>query len=113
MQTLNKGIVVQVVTGLMLLILLILLMLMTGCAEWNSAPTVVDQNLGRAYHNMVENQTLYPEHGQNDHPILSLDGQKAQGVIDAYRMPAKDPREESKKGVTFDVKNVGGPAGGN
>jgi len=102
MQTLNKGIVMQGVTGLLFLTL------MTGCAEWNSVPVVVDENFGHAFNNMVKNQTLYPEHGQNDHPIMTLDGQKAQTVINAYRQPAKDPLEKAKQGVTFDVQNVGG-----
>lgn len=106
MQTLNKGIAIQGLTGLMLLTL------MTGCAEWNSHPVVVQQNFGNAYRNMVKNQTLYPEHGQNDNPILSLDGQKAEGVIDAYR--AQPPSiqggklEDAKKGVKLDVNSVGG-----
>ncbi|MDD5322803.1 MAG: hypothetical protein PHD43_19765 [Methylococcales bacterium] len=101
MKTLNKGITMQGVTGLLFLTL------MTGCAEWDSHPVVVQQNFGNAVNNMVKNQTLYPEHGQNDHPILTLDGQKAQTVIKAYRQPAKDPLEQAKEGVTFDVKNVG------
>jgi hypothetical protein len=101
MQTLNKGIAMQVVTGLLFLTL------MTGCAEWNSAPVVVDQNFGRAYHNMVKNQTLYPEHGQNDKPILSLDGQKAQHVIDAYRKPAGESLEQSKQPVTINIGGTG------
>jgi len=103
MQTLNKGIAMQGVTGLMLLTL------MTGCAEWNSHPVVVQENFGRAVNNMVKNQTLYPEHGQNDRPILSQDGQKAQGVINAYRAPAAEPLEKTKEGVkSFDVGEVGG-----
>jgi len=101
MLTLNKGNTMQVVTGLLFLTL------MTGCAEWNSAPVVVQQNFGNAVNNMVKNQTLYPEHGQNDNPILSLDGQKAQGVINAYRQPASEPLEKSKQGAKFDVKSVG------
>jgi hypothetical protein len=105
MQTLNKGIAMQGVTGLLLLTL------MTGCAEWNSHPVVVEQNFGNAVNNMVKNQTLYPEHGQNDNPILSMDGQKAEGVIKAYRETPnsinKGHLEDAKKGATFNVKNVG------
>ena len=102
MQTLNKGIAMQGVTGLMLLTL------MTGCAEWNSHPVVAQENFGRAVNNMVKNQTLYPEHGQNDRPVLSLDGQKAEGVINAYRAPAGESLEKSKEGVkSFDVGKVG------
>lgn len=64
---------------------LLLLTLITGCAEWNSIPTVVDQNYGRAYTNMVKNQTLCPVHGQMakdpklcpEHgPVMAMDGQK-------------------------------------
>lgn len=101
MQTLNKGIAIQVVAGLLFLTL------MTGCAEWNSAPVVVEQNFGRAVNNMVKNQTLYPEHGQNDKPSLTLDGQKAQTVIRAYRESASEKLDKSKEGVNFDVENVG------
>ena len=89
------------------------LTVITGCAAWNSVPVVVDQNMGKAARNLVKNQTLYPEHGQNDDPTLGLDGIKAQTVINAYRQPPKDPLEQSKQGVTFDVKNVGGPNVGN
>jgi len=90
-----------------------LLMLIAGCAEWNSVPVVVDQNFGNAYHAMVKNQTLYPEHGQNDKPILSLDGQKAQGIINAYRVPAQKPLEDSKKAPTFTLGVGASSATGN
>jgi hypothetical protein len=49
---------------------------------------------------MVKNQTLYPEHGQNDNPTLGMDGQKAQGIINAYRQPASAPLEGAKQAVT-------------
>lgn len=99
MQTLKKVNIWQGLTGL------IVLTLFAGCSEWNSHPVVVEQNFGRAYHNMVKNQTLYPEHGQDDKPVLGMDGRKAQGVINAYRQPAKDPLEKAKEAVTIDVDN--------
>ena len=102
MQTLNKGNTMRILAGLLFLTL------MTGCAEWNSHPVVVEQNFGHAVNNMIKNQTLYPEHGQNDHPILSLDGQKAQGIIDAYREPAEKKLEKSKaKTVNLNVNSTG------
>jgi len=111
MQTLNKGNTMQFVTGILFL------MAMTGCAEWNSAPVVVQENFGNAVRNMVKNQTLCPEHGEMaedpvlcpEHgPVMGMDGQKAQTVIRAYRQPAKDPLEKAKEGATFEVKSVGG-----
>jgi hypothetical protein len=54
---------------------------------------------------MVKNQTLYPEHGQNDKPVLGMDGQKAQGIIKAYRQPASGKLEDAKQAVTMDVAN--------
>jgi len=105
MKTLNKSNTLRAATGLLFLALI------PGCAEWNSHPVVVEQNFGRAVNNMVQNQTLYPEHGQNDNPILRQDGQKAQAVIDAYRKSPnsiKDGRlEDAKKGVILDVRQVG------
>lgn len=114
MQALNKGKITQIMTALLLLTL------MTGCAEWNSVPVVVDQNFGNAYHAMVKNQTLCPEHGSTakdptmcpEHsPVTAMDGQKAQTVINAYRAPASEKLDQAKKGVAFDVKNVGGSTG--
>lgn len=89
---------------------LLLLTLITGCAEWNSVPIVVDQNYGRAYTNMVKNQTLCPVHGQMakdpklcpEHgPVMAMDGQKAQGNINAYRAPSKEALEDSKIGAQY------------
>lgn len=105
MQTLNKGIAIQAAAGLLFLTMI------TGCAEWNSAPVVVQQNFGNAVNNMVKNQTLYPEHGRNDNPILTLDGQKADTVINAYRQSdrqfGKEPLDKAKQGADFSVVNVG------
>jgi hypothetical protein len=102
MQTLDKVNIKQAVAGILFSTLV------TGCAEWNSHPVVTEQNFGNAVNNMVKNQTLYPEHGQNDNPTLGLDGQKAQGVIRAYRESASEKLDTSKYGPSFDVKNVGG-----
>jgi hypothetical protein len=102
MQTLDKVNIKQAVAGMLFSTLV------TGCAEWNSHPVVAEQNFGHAVNNMVKNQTLYPEHGQNDNPTLGLDGQKAQGVIRAYRESASEKLDTSKYGPSFDVKNVGG-----
>jgi len=102
MQTLNKGKINKPLTGLFFLTLI------TGCAEWNSVPIVVDENFGRAVTNMVKNQTLYPEHGRNDNPILTLDGQKAEGVINAYRAPPLEKNlDKAKQGVDLNIKNTG------
>lgn len=99
MQTLKRNKVAQLV-GILLLTLL------AGCPEWNSHPVVVERDFGNSARNMVKNQTLYPEHGQNDKPVLGMDGQKAQGVIKAYRVPASEPLEKAKDGAEFDM-NVG------
>ena len=93
----NKRYINQVMPGLLLVIL------MTGCAEWNSVPVVVDENFGRAYNNMVKNQTLYNQHGQNDDPSLTLDGQKAEGIIRSYRVGTSKKLESAKEGVSVDI----------
>lgn len=86
---------------------LCVLMFMTACAEWNSTPVVVEQNFGSAVRNMVKNQTLYPEHGQNDRPILTLDGQKAQGVVKDYRESSSDKLEKAKKASFISISPGG------
>ena len=100
MHTLNKT-AVQLTIGLSLLLLL------TGCPEWNSHPVVAQQHFGLAYKNMVKHQTLYPEHGRNDKPVLGMDGRKAESVINAYRQPAQEKLDESKKPVTIEIDSGG------
>jgi hypothetical protein len=80
---------------------------MTGCAEWNSHPVVTEQNFGLSVKNMVKNQILYPEHGNNDNPMLGLDGQKARHLIDSYREGSASSLEEGKTPANFNVKKVG------
>ena len=99
MSKLNKSYICQLAPGLLLITLI------TGCAEWNSVPVVVDENFGRAYNNMVKNQTLYPEHGQNDDPALTLDGQKAEGIIRSYRAGTSKQLESAKEGVNVGIQN--------
>jgi len=101
MQTLDNSKIKQVVAGI------VFSGLITGCAEWNSHPVVVQQNFGNAVNNMIKNQTLYPEHGQDDVPTLGLDGQKAAGVVRAYREGASERLDDAKQGPSFDAKNVG------
>jgi hypothetical protein len=91
MKTLDKGNIKQAVVGMLFSTL------MTGCAEWNSHPAVAEQNYGHAVNNMIKNQTLYPEHGQDDNPTLGLDGQKAVGIIYDYRQSVRDKQLESEK----------------
>ena len=79
------------------------IILLTACADWQSEPVVVDDNFGYAVRSMVKNQTLYPEHGQNDDPLMSLDGQKAEGVIEAYRSGPVEEQSKAKERVELDV----------
>lgn len=111
MQTLDKVSIKQAVAGILFSTLI------TGCAEWNSRPAVVEQNFGHAVNNMIKNQTLCSEHGEmaedprlcpEHKQVMGLDGQKAQGVIRAYRQGASERLEDAKQGPSFDVKNVGG-----
>lgn len=90
MQILTKNMIFAVGTGFCVLTFL------TACAEWNSVPVVVDKQFGNAVRNMVSNQILYPEHGQNDRPILTIDGQKIQSVVSDYRESASDKLNKAK-----------------
>lgn len=75
-----------------------------GCADWQTTPTTVDRHHGMAVKNMIANQTLYPEHGQQPRQVLLIDGQKAEAIIKAYRAPVTDLRS-GKESVDFDVQN--------
>lgn len=74
-----------------------------GCADWQTTPTTVDEHHGMAVRQMIQSQTLYPEHSQEFRQELILDGQKAEGIISPYRAPATDLRE-GKETVEMDVR---------
>lgn len=74
-----------------------------GCADWQTTPTTVDEHHGMAVRQMIQSQTLYPEHSQEFRQDLFLDGQKGEGIINPYRAPATDLRE-GKEQVEMDVK---------
>ncbi len=69
------------------------LLLLTACADWQTTPTEVDKNHGLAVRQMIQSQTLYPEHGQEHRQVLLLDGRKAQGIITPYRALGEDLRQ--------------------
>lgn len=89
---------------------IMLSLFMSGCADWQTTPTSVDKNHGVAFRQMVNNQTLYPEHGKEFRQVLMLDGQKSEDVIGAYRNTDID-LEQGKEAVTINVG--GGSSGGN
>lgn len=78
--------------------------LLIGCADWQTTPTTLDEHHGAAFRQMVQNQTLYPEHGKVPRQELYIDGQKSEQAIRAYRQADVD-MEEGKSAVTI---NVGG-----
>lgn len=82
--------------------------LTNGCAVWTSVPETVDQHYGDAVRNMIINQTLYSQQPDNDLPLLTMDGEKAQTIINAYREPSSEKLEKAKQGAAFDAKSVGG-----
>lgn len=73
------------------------LLVLSACAEWQTTPTAVDDNFGLAVSNMIENQTLYPEHGQEFRQDLLIDGQKAEFILKGYRAPVTDLREAKER----------------
>lgn len=79
---------------------------LTGCADWQTTPTTVDEHHGLAVRNMIRNQTLYPEHSLEHRQVLILDGQKSEGIIRPYRAPSTDLRR-GKEQVEVEVDSSG------
>lgn len=82
--------------------------LLNGCADWQTTPTTLDKHHGAAFRQMVQSQTLYPEHGKEFRQELYIDGQKSEQAIRAYRQADVD-MDEGKSAVTI---NLGGSSGG-
>ena len=75
-----------------------------GCSttEWHTTPRMVDSHFGQAVRHTLANQTMYPEHTLQRQDVLTLDGQKGQGIIRPYRAPATDLRQ-GKESMEFDL----------
>ncbi|MCK5356539.1 MAG: hypothetical protein KAJ63_15590 [Methyloprofundus sp.] len=86
------------------LILLSGTVLLSGCTDWQSKPVAVDESWGKSVKNMVEAQTLNPNAGYVDRPVLGIDGQKSQGAIQVYRAGSTDLKQ-GKEAVEFEVGN--------
>jgi hypothetical protein len=71
-----------------------------GCA---SAPRNLDAAFGDSVNGMIEGQTYNPyAAATGPDPVMSLDGEKAQGNLEAYR------RDVQKKTQVQNVINIGG-----
>ena len=85
-------------------ILLSCAVFLSGCADWNSVPETVDDNMGNAVRHMVKSQILNPDSAYADKPVLGLDGQKSEGNIRAYRAGGIDLRK-GKESIDLDIGN--------
>ena len=81
-----------------------ILLSMSGCADWRTTPETVDRYHGVAVKNMISNQTLHPEHGLKHRQVLSIDGPKAETIIETYRAPQSIKLEEGKEPVQVDIE---------
>ena len=77
--------------------------LLSGCADWQTTPTTVDEHHGFAVRKMIADQTLYPEHSQTITEVTVMDGPKGQQIIRAYRAPTTDLRQ-GKKAIDFNAE---------
>jgi type IV pilus biogenesis protein CpaD/CtpE len=83
------------------IIFLLPVVLLGGCA---TEPTRTEAAFGDSVRNMVQAQTLNPSvlTDPSDEVIDSTDGQKLEGVLEAYRTVVADPASASS-GVTISL----------
>jgi len=88
-------------------IVIIALAISLGCAG-NTAQreTMLDKHWGKSFESMKYNQILNPDAGKNLDPVVGLDGQAAEQVMDRYREDFKG--KPSKKVYNLNVGTIGG-----
>lgn len=67
---------------LIVISLIAALSIFSGCAQ---RQTALDSNWGKSFESAKSNQILNPETGQNLDPVVGLDGQGAESVLQTYR----------------------------
>ena len=84
----------RLVTGVMMVLLI------GGCVS--PEPKRLDAAFGSSVANMIEAQTLNPHAADaGPSPVMSMDGQKAEGNLEAYRQDVQQKTE------VHDVINIG------
>ena len=79
--------------------LIVSLIVIAGCA----GPSALDQNWGRSVETARFNQTLNPKAGENPEPVVGLDGQSAENILETYRQSFK----AEDKSAGYDIKLTG------
>lgn len=69
--------------------LLVLLLLLAGCASTTTPK--LDSKFGDAVNAAKAQQTLNPDASQNTNPVVGMDGQAANAVVDRYHKSYEKP----------------------
>ena len=90
-----------------LAVAIIALAISLGCAgKPAQRETMLDKNWGKSFESMKYNQILHPDAGKNLDPVVGLDGQAAEQVMDRYREDSKG--KPSKKVYNLNLGTIGG-----
>ena len=77
------------------LVLVACLFLLIGCGKDFQSETLLDKNWGKSFEAAKQNQILNPEAGKNLEPVVGMDGQSEEKIIEKHEQSfEKEPSKE-------------------
>lgn len=71
------------------------LFLFTGCSKDFQSETLLDRNWGKSFETAKQNQILNPEAGKNLAPVVGMDGQSEEKIIEKHEQSfEREPPKE-------------------
>ena len=90
---------------IVVLVLMVGLLFFTSCSKEFKKETKLDRNWGRSFEAAKQNQILNPEAGKEPEPVVGMDGQAAEKIIEKHRQSFE--RETPKEVYNINMDDLG------
>ena len=81
------------------------LLFFTSCSKEFQKETKLDRNWGKSFESAKQNQILNPEAGKEPEPVVGMDGQAAEKIIEKHRQSFE--RETPKEVYNINMDDLG------
>ncbi len=88
---------------IVVLVLIVGLIFFISCSKEFQKETKLDRNWGKSFESAKQNQILNPEAGKDSKPVVGMDGQEAEKIIEKH----KQSFEKDQKKEVYNI-NLGG-----
>lgn len=88
---------------IVVLVLIVGLLFFTSCSKEFQKETKLDRNWGKSFESARQNQILNPEAGKDSKPVVGMDGQAAEKIIERHKQSFERQPPNEVYNVDFGV----------